>query len=192
MVSKGKGWCQGFQALQPMSLHPTGSLEIFPGACLACSLPNKYFLIAYLSAILNVSGCSGQGTLSAFLYCLHRSQGRLLWCGSRMKHAFQEALLESEGDPFEVQTGERNWLRGPSLYTAGNSRREVARQIKIVNEMLVYMHAPWGHLGGSVVECLPLAQGLILGSSPASGSLHGACFSLCLVPASLCVSLMNE
>ena len=44
-----------------------------------------------------------------------------------------------------------------------------------------------GHLGGSVVECLPLAQVVVLGLSPASGSLQGACFSLC-VSASLCVS----
>ncbi|CAD7667370.1 unnamed protein product [Nyctereutes procyonoides] len=40
-----------------------------------------------------------------------------------------------------------------------------------------------GCLSGSAVECLPSAQGMILeapGSSPTSGSLHGACFSLCL------------
>ena len=41
-----------------------------------------------------------------------------------------------------------------------------------------------GHLGGSVVEGLPLAQVMIpvLGSNPAAGSLQGACFShgLCL------------
>ena len=46
-----------------------------------------------------------------------------------------------------------------------------------------------GCLGGSVVERLPLAQGVILespGSSPTLGSLHGACFSLCLC---LCLSL---
>ena len=51
-----------------------------------------------------------------------------------------------------------------------------------------------GHLGGSVVEHLPLAQGVTQGSwdqmSP-WGSLQGACFSLCLyLP--LCVSLMNK
>ena len=48
-----------------------------------------------------------------------------------------------------------------------------------------------GHLGGSVVEHLPLAQGVISepGWSPTLGSLWGACFSLCLplfLP--LCVS----
>ena len=46
-------------------------------------------------------------------------------------------------------------------------------------------------LGGSVVEHLPLAQGMISrsGSSPTLGSLWGACFSLCLCPClSLCVS----
>ena len=43
-----------------------------------------------------------------------------------------------------------------------------------------------GHLGGSVVEHLPSAQVMILGSSPASGSLQGTCFSLCLC---LCLSL---
>ena len=52
-----------------------------------------------------------------------------------------------------------------------------------------------GHLGGSVVECLPLAQGVIPGSQdgvphraprkePASPSVY--------VSASLCVSLMNK
>ena len=52
-----------------------------------------------------------------------------------------------------------------------------------------------GHLGGSVVECLPLAQSMILGSwdrvphqdphrEPASPSAY--------IPASLCVSLMNK
>ena len=41
-----------------------------------------------------------------------------------------------------------------------------------------------GHLGGSVVEHLPSAQGVILGagSSPISSSLQGASFSLCLCP----------
>ena len=48
-----------------------------------------------------------------------------------------------------------------------------------------------GHLGGSVVECLPLAQGVILGWSPTSGSPQGACFSLCLCLC-LSVSLMNK
>ena len=51
-----------------------------------------------------------------------------------------------------------------------------------------------GRLGGSVVGHLPLAQGVIpgvLGSSSASGFLHGACFSLCLC---LCLteSLINK
>ena len=43
-------------------------------------------------------------------------------------------------------------------------------------------------LGGSAVKCLPSAQGVIPdpGSSPASDSLHGAYFSLCLC---LCLSL---
>ena len=53
-----------------------------------------------------------------------------------------------------------------------------------------------GHLGGSVVEHLPSAQmdePQVLGSSPTSGSLQGAYFSLCLY---LCLSiympLMNK
>ena len=56
----------------------------------------------------------------------------------------------------------------------------------------------WEHPDGSGVEHLPSAQGMtpgVLGSSPASGSLHGACFSLCLClcpPLSLSVSLMNK
>ena len=39
-----------------------------------------------------------------------------------------------------------------------------------------------GHLGGSVVEHLPLVQGMILvpGSSPTSGSLQGAYVSACV------------
>ena len=49
-----------------------------------------------------------------------------------------------------------------------------------------------GCLAGSVVEHLPLAQGVIpevLGSSTASDSSQGACFSLCLhLCLSLCVS----
>ena len=46
-----------------------------------------------------------------------------------------------------------------------------------------------GCLGGSVVEGLPLAQGVILGLSPTLGSLHRACFSICLcLCLSLCVS----
>ena len=52
-----------------------------------------------------------------------------------------------------------------------------------------------GHLGGSVVEHLPSVLGMILESRirvSTSASLHGACFSLCLVSASLSVSLMNE
>ena len=48
-----------------------------------------------------------------------------------------------------------------------------------------------GHLGGSAVGCLPLARGwsggLRLG--PTTGSLHGACFSLCLC---LCLSVFHE
>ena len=41
----------------------------------------------------------------------------------------------------------------------------------------------WGHLGGSVVEHLPSDRDRgVLGSSPASGFLQGACFSLCLCP----------
>ena len=46
-----------------------------------------------------------------------------------------------------------------------------------------------GRLRGLAVGCLPLVQAVIpgvLGSSPTSGSLHGACFSLCLC---LCLSL---
>ena len=43
------------------------------------------------------------------------------------------------------------------------------------------------HLGDSVVDNLPLAcDPRVLGSSPASDYLHGACFSLCLC---LCLSL---
>ena len=57
-----------------------------------------------------------------------------------------------------------------------------------------------GHLGGSVVECLPLAQSWVIGHIPiTSGSLRGGggvCFSLCLClclsfSLSLC-SLMNK
>ena len=48
----------------------------------------------------------------------------------------------------------------------------------------------WGHLGGSVVEQAstfgPGRDTGVLGSSPISGSLQGACFSLCLC---LCLSL---
>ena len=48
------------------------------------------------------------------------------------------------------------------------------------------------HLGGSVVEHLPLAQVVIQGSwdrVPALGSPQGSCFSLCLyLCLSLCVS----
>ena len=53
-----------------------------------------------------------------------------------------------------------------------------------------------GLLGGSAVECLPSAQDVNLGDpglSPTSGSLHGACFPLCLCLCfSVCVSLMNK
>ena len=53
-----------------------------------------------------------------------------------------------------------------------------------------------GHLGGSEVEHLPWAQVVILGqgSSPTSGSLQGACFSLLPVslPLSLCLSRVNK
>ena len=46
-----------------------------------------------------------------------------------------------------------------------------------------------GHLGGSVVKSLPLAQDVILELSPTSGSLHEACFSLSLYPCLfLCLS----
>ena len=48
----------------------------------------------------------------------------------------------------------------------------------------------WGHLGGSVVERLPLAQGSdpgIRGLSP-TGSLRGASSPSAYVSASLCVS----
>ena len=47
-----------------------------------------------------------------------------------------------------------------------------------------------GCLGGPVVKRLPLAcDPEVPGWSPTLGSLHGACFSLCLC---LCVSLMNK
>ena len=54
---------------------------------------------------------------------------------------------------------------------------------------LCVQRVPQGRLGGSAVEHLPSAQGRDpgdLGSSPTLGSLHGACFSLCLC---LCLSL---
>ena len=52
-----------------------------------------------------------------------------------------------------------------------------------------------GHLGGSAVEHLPLAQGMIPGSGIEShiGLLQRACFSLCLsLCLSLSLSLMNK
>ena len=54
-----------------------------------------------------------------------------------------------------------------------------------------------GHLGGLVVECLPLAQGVILASwdqIPHRGPRREpACFSLCLyLCLSRCVFLMNK
>ena len=61
---------------------------------------------------------------------------------------------------------------------------------------LMLKEAGDGALGGSqVVAYLPSAQGMILRLSPALGSLHGACFSLCLclcLSPSPCVSLMNK
>ena len=48
-----------------------------------------------------------------------------------------------------------------------------------------------GHLGGSVVECLPLAQGMIPGPRdrvPHRGPVSPSVY----VSASLCVSLMNK
>ena len=52
-----------------------------------------------------------------------------------------------------------------------------------------------GCLGGSAVECLPaFGPGRdpgVPGSSPTSGSLQGACFSLCLCLC-LSLSLMNK
>ena len=58
-----------------------------------------------------------------------------------------------------------------------------------------------GYLGGSVIECLPLAQGVILEIeshirvlewSPTSGSPQGAASPSACVSVSLCVSLMNK
>ena len=53
---------------------------------------------------------------------------------------------------------------------------DLTTQAEIKSQML-------GCLGGSVTEHLPLAQVVILGSSPTWGSLQGAYFSL-----SLCLS----
>ena len=57
---------------------------------------------------------------------------------------------------------------------------------------IIFENHHQGHLGGSIVERLPLAQVVILrvlGSSPALGSPSEACFSLCLcLCLSLCVS----
>ena len=51
----------------------------------------------------------------------------------------------------------------------------------------------WGHLGGSVVEHLPLAQVVIPESSDPVESRYQAPHSPCAyVFASLCVSLMNK
>ena len=52
----------------------------------------------------------------------------------------------------------------------------------------------WGCRGSSAVQHLPSAQGVILvwESSPTSGSLQRACFSLCLCLCLLYVSLMNK
>ena len=64
----------------------------------------------------------------------------------------------------------------------------------ITNEMYIKITVK-GHLGGSVVECLPLAQGVILGSR--DGVLHWGPYrepaspSAC-VSASLSMSLMNK
>ena len=44
----------------------------------------------------------------------------------------------------------------------------------------IYKGKLQGCLGGSAVECLHLAQVVVRGWSPTLGSLHGACFSLCL------------
>ena len=51
----------------------------------------------------------------------------------------------------------------------------------------------WQELGGSAIECLPLAQGMILqsGIEFASGSLQEACFSLCLC-LSIFLALLNK
>ena len=75
--------------------------------------------------------------------------------------------------------------------------RGVAVEAEVQLEHKDRLKSVWlGRLGGSVVERLPSAQGIdprVLGSSPASGSLQGACFSLCLcLCLSLCVSLVTN
>ena len=64
--------------------------------------------------------------------------------------------------------------------------------VGVLSTNMLFKSMRLGSLGGSVVWHLPSAQGLILEShslSPTSGSLHGACFSLCLVSASSSLSL---
>ena len=62
----------------------------------------------------------------------------------------------------------------------GNRNKKIPRKVRYL--FLKIGAFWWGWLGHSVVEHLPLAQGVILiwGSSPELGSLQRACFSLCL------------
>ena len=71
-----------------------------------------------------------------------------------------------------------NWLKKLSQYIS---------EMDFYPEYVKNFHNS-GLLGGSVIERLPLAQGMILvrGSSPSLGSPEGACFSLFLC---LCLSL---
>ena len=70
----------------------------------------------------------------------------------------------------------------PTLFQVLSSICHVRPKGDLIKESIL------GHLGGSVVECLFLAQVVIprvLGSSPTSGSHQGACLSFCLC---LCLS----
>ena len=99
---------------------------------------------------------------------------------------WEEKLLQKCIITLQLSPGKRKWIKGPG-YCRYQIRAMLVETQKVHPILKTWMEVE--HLGGSEVEYLPLAQGVIsrvLASSSTSGSLQGACFSLGLC---LCLSL---
>ena len=119
---------------------------------------------------------------------------RIEECPSRLGSGPQGYYLTPEGPT--LQTSDCSILRSPltgrTLHSSYSCKAFLSHLCTSCSKMIRGLR----HLGGSVVEHLPSAQGRdpgVLGWSPTSESPQGACFSLCLcLCLSLCLPWINK